>query len=324
MTAISTILSIVMLPLNLVLYVHLMYRGQKDVVQNLEWTSLLMALAIVITAIALGLYCSARYRSRRFNYVANQMGNLCGLSLVIMSIVLATVGGPGSSASDDSLWTRPWTFYVAVVIPPLGGLVLANCFAWCLRLKRPEQVTVAIECCYQNVGVATSLALTMFNGNDEKDAMAVPFLYGLTEAVIVGIYCLFAWKLGWTKAPANENICKVLVMSYEVLEYVRKDLNGIEVTVSECESNMTEEINEEGSIITCYFNAFAGSGGPEEMASRRQRHPRGSRGLEKVARRSNSGSRRKKRKSPEKTERPPLEKERSLSPLERNEDGELA
>ena len=49
--------------------------------------------------------------------------------------------------------------------------------------------TVAVECCYQNVGIATSLALTMFQGNDLNQAMGVPFFYGMVEAVFVGFYC---------------------------------------------------------------------------------------------------------------------------------------
>jgi hypothetical protein len=70
----------------------------------------------------------------------------------------------------------------------------------------------------QNVGIATSLALTMFRGAELNDAMGVPFLYGLAEIFFIGIYCVIAWKLGWTKAPPNESIWKVISTSYEVGE----------------------------------------------------------------------------------------------------------
>lgn len=248
MTAISTILSIIMLPLNLLLYVHLAYKHEEGVVQNLEWSSLLLALAIVITAIGCGLYCSARFQSRRFNRIANHIGNLAGFLLVVLSATLANNG-----SAETRIWSRHWTFYVAIFIPCLGGLILSNFIASCFRLLKPERVTVAIECCYQNVGIATSLALTMFNGNDLKDAMAVPFLYGLCEAAVVGIYCLIVWKLGWTKAPSNANLCYVLVTSYEVLEYVRKDLAGIEVTVSDSDERLEEAMSDDGNILTTYF-----------------------------------------------------------------------
>ena len=66
------------------------------------------------------------------------------------------------------------------------------------------------------MGIATSLALTMFEGDELNDAMGVPFLYGMAEIFFISIYCVFAWKAGWTKAPANESFCKVIGKSYEV------------------------------------------------------------------------------------------------------------
>lgn len=46
-------------------------------------------------------------------------------------------------------------------------------------------------------------------------AFAVPFIYGLLEATCIPIYCLWAWKTGWTKAPPGGSICTVLAKSYE-------------------------------------------------------------------------------------------------------------
>ena len=76
---------------------------------------------------------------------------------------------------------------------------------------------MSIECCYQNVGIATSVALTMFNGTDLAEAIGVPFYYGLVEAVILGLYCIGAWKIGWTKAPANVPFWKAIGTSYEII-----------------------------------------------------------------------------------------------------------
>lgn len=68
----------------------------------------------------------------------------------------------------------------------------------------------------QNVGIATSLALTMFDGDELNDAMGVPFLYGMAEVFFISIYCVVCWKAGWTKAPANESFFKVIRRSYEI------------------------------------------------------------------------------------------------------------
>lgn len=76
--------------------------------------------------------------------------------------------------------------------------------------------TVAIEAAYQNVGISTSVALTMFRGADLSNALGVPFFYAMTEIVLISTFCIIAWKLGWTKAPRDERFFKVLFISYEV------------------------------------------------------------------------------------------------------------
>jgi hypothetical protein len=116
---------------------------------------------------------------------------------------------------------------------------------------------VAIECCYQNIGIATSLALTMFKGDELNDAMGVPFFYGLCEMVFVGIYCVVCWKAGWTKAPSNAPIWTVLFTTYEVLEAEMKELTEIEVSVSESSSDGSSEKipdSEANGVLTHYFN----------------------------------------------------------------------
>ena len=52
--------------------------------------------------------------------------------------------------------------------------------------------------------------------NDVANAMAVPLLYGLVEMIVLGLYCLVAWKLNWTKAPKDDNFCLVITKTYEI------------------------------------------------------------------------------------------------------------
>ena len=56
----------------------------------------------------------------------------------------------------------------------------------------------------------------MFDGKEEAQAVAVPLFYGVVEAVAIGIYCVWAWKVGWTKAPPDEKLCVVVTKSYEI------------------------------------------------------------------------------------------------------------
>lgn len=139
-----------------------------------------------------------------------QLGNFAGICLVIFSAVLS------NSDSDAQIWERPWNFYVGVSAPCIVALILSNFLTTACGLLKPERVTVSIEGCYQNIGIATSVALAMFEGDDLAEAMGVPFFYGVVEAVVLGVYCVGAWKAGWTKAPKHVSLWKAISTSYEV------------------------------------------------------------------------------------------------------------
>lgn len=231
--------------MNLLFYTKFSYHA--DVLSNVDWTALFIALLIVIVAISAGLYCSSRSSSRKFNKLCNQIGNASGLLLIIFSATMTNSGN-----SDSKIWSRGWGFYIAVMLPCLGGLLISSAVATLLNLQRPERVTVSVEACYQNVGIATSLALTMFDGQDLNEAMGVPFFYGVVEAVLVGIYCIMCWKLSWTKAPADIPLWQAIFTSYEVLQCEQRDLNAIEVNISES-TEATKE-TQDGSTLFTYFN----------------------------------------------------------------------
>lgn len=245
MTAISTFISVAMLPVNLLIYSKLTFND--DVLAVIDWTSLFVALGVVIGAIVLGLFCSAKIHSFKFNVIANRIGNIAGIALVIFSATMSNTGG-----GDARIWNRDWKFYVGVSLPCIGGLILSNILTTALNLKKPERVTVAIECCYQNVGIATSVALTMFDGENLAEAMGVPLYYGFLEAAILGVYCLVCWKCNWTKAPSNAPICHVLTTSYEVFVIEKKDLESVEVTLGSNDEN-DETLAENGDTIFSYF-----------------------------------------------------------------------
>lgn len=63
----------------------------------------------------------------------------------------------------------------------------------------------------------------MFDGDELAAALGVPFFYGLVEAVLLGVYCIVAWKIGWTKAPKNVSIWTALSTSYEIAVQENKD-----------------------------------------------------------------------------------------------------
>eukprot|EP00567_Pseudictyota_dubia_P005675 CAMPEP_0197443536 /NCGR_PEP_ID=MMETSP1175-20131217/9253_1 /TAXON_ID=1003142 /ORGANISM="Triceratium dubium, Strain CCMP147" /LENGTH=396 /DNA_ID=CAMNT_0042974183 /DNA_START=92 /DNA_END=1285 /DNA_ORIENTATION=- len=244
MTCVSTFLSIVMLPVNLLIYARLAY--EDDVIGSLDWKSLFISLAVVIGAIGLGLLASEKFHSHAFNVVANKLGNFAGIALVIFSAVVGS--GGGESSGDVS---RGWEFYVGVALPCVLGLIVANIVTSCLHLAKPERVTTSIECCYQNVGIATSVALTMFEGDELVEAMGVPLFYGLVEAVVLGIYCLIAWKAGWTKSPPDTPFFTMISTSYEVV-YAETAENEQLKSLTDGEVDIAELEKAEGEVTADY------------------------------------------------------------------------
>jgi hypothetical protein len=109
--------------------------------------------------------------------------------------------------------------------------------------------TLSVECCYQNVGIATSVALTMFQDEELSSAVAVPLYYGLLEVLILGPYCLLAWKAGWTKAPSNISFWTMISTSYEVLLVEHRDLLAVEVSLPKHVQDVKEKLNRNGDTI---------------------------------------------------------------------------
>lgn len=209
MTAISTCLSVVLLPFNLLMYARFAYGD--DLADTLDWGSLAIALFLVIAAVCAGLYASALKNSLEFNLNANRLGNYAGLALIIFSAILT------SSHKSARLWDRDASFYFGIAMPCVAALIVANFVTLALKLPNAEIVTISVESCYQNVGIAMSVSIAMFYGEDLARAVAVPFYYGLLQATVTFCYCIVAWKLGWTKAPANVSFWTMISTSYEIL-----------------------------------------------------------------------------------------------------------
>lgn len=220
MTSVSSILSVGLLPANLIFYSWLAYvvvmpegGGKVDILDALDLKSIFVSLGVVMGAIIFGLYAGYVYSSPKFHKNSNKFGSICGLLLILFSVFLGSGGGGGNA----NFWSMPWSFYVGTAFPCVLGMLLANIISRCLKLSLPETVAISIECCYQNTAIATSVAATMFSDPTTRtQAISVPLFYGLVEAFIIFVYCLWAWKFGWTKAPADEKLCVVITKTYEI------------------------------------------------------------------------------------------------------------
>lgn len=230
MTSVSSLLSIGLLPANLFLYGYLAYGlilvedGQEEginIVSSLDYGAIFITLGVVMAAILGGLFVGYRYNSNQFHKRANYFGSICGLTLILFS---AFLGSGGASGADTNFWSLPWSFYVGTAFPCMIGMVLANLISRSFRLSFPEVVAISIECCYQNTAIGTSVAVTMFSDPTEQaQAVSVPLVYGMVEAILICLYCIWAWKAGWTKAPPDEKLCVVMIKTYEVHDETSED-----------------------------------------------------------------------------------------------------
>jgi hypothetical protein len=210
MTAISTILSTAMLPLNVFIYSRLTY--SSDVLDSLDWESLGISLLVVIIGISGGIFISYKFseseRGNKIRDYMNKLGNVSGLGLILFTS-LAPEGGTISIVGREPI------FYYGTIMPIVLGLLFSIIISTVTGLKKPERVTVSVECVYQNTSIAMTSCLALFSGDDQQKALGVPFWYTGMQTTFVGFYCLAAWQFGWTKAPRKHNIVKVLLNNYQ-------------------------------------------------------------------------------------------------------------
>ena len=105
MTTISTLLSCFFLPFNLSLYAHAAYGQQGDLLNNIDFTPIFVSLGIVVGGIFLGLLCSWKIKSPKLAKIANALGSVSGIGLIMFSILLS---GSGGDAESHALWSQDW------------------------------------------------------------------------------------------------------------------------------------------------------------------------------------------------------------------------
>jgi len=227
MTGASTLVGVVMLPVNLVLYCTLLY-GENSFTGE-HFVAVVRSLAVIIVALIIGLGASWWMNDEKVRDRCVQVANLVGVSLFAVSIFAS------EHKSRTPVWQKPLSLHIAIASP----IVLAIFFTTCVtsipafNLKKPERVAVVIEACYQNPGLATSIVIAMFSGRDAGDAVAVPILYGTYEALLLGLFCLGAHYANWTLVDPNE--CTLL-------EAIKKNYQGrsVENTILANKDELTQ------------------------------------------------------------------------------------
>eukprot|EP01043_Picozoa_sp_COSAG02_P058308 COSAG02_NODE_7234_length_3104_cov_16.569384_3_plen_457_part_00 len=202
MTTVSTLVSVIMLPVNTLIYIQMAYGSEVP----LGWFSLMTTLVIAICAIGSGLYCGSKRPDKKDFF--NTVGQVSGVAMIAISTIF--------SSRNDPIWNRDRTFYMATALPCVGALTLSLLFTLCLNFKKAESVAVVIETAYQNVGLATSIAVGTFDDDATASvALGVPLFYGVLEAGLIALWCLAAHCLGWSYAPPGTPLWKAVVGNFQ-------------------------------------------------------------------------------------------------------------
>jgi len=220
MTAVSTILSIGFLPLNIYAYSTLAYNNDP-VLDTLDWTALGVTIVVVILAVSVGITLTYKVGSKpvgkKIRVVSNAFGNFCGISLVLFTSLFPEGG-------RIILAGREPTFYYTPMMPMLFGLLFSNILSSLMKLKYPERVTVSVECVYQNTSIAMTSCLALFQGEDQSRGLAIALWYTGMQGAIILVYCFIAWKFEWTMAPSDEKFFKMLLKNYQ--DFNKDDTNS--------------------------------------------------------------------------------------------------
>jgi hypothetical protein len=242
MTTASSLFAVATLPINILIYLKLAY-PKRDGSVSLDWGGLFTSLAIVVVGIFGGLVLGNKVP--RWRGLLGKLGNTSGVCLVLLGFFF-------SSNSSAPIWARDRDFYVGVGLPCLFGLAISLAFSFMCGLPKPQCLSVTIETCYQNTAIPLAVILSSFSnddvalceslgvyaggsygggGSDGGDkggggkrsaacdvvgiAAGVPTFYQVVQILALGVVCIAGWKAGWTYAPPEHAMWKVLARNYQ-------------------------------------------------------------------------------------------------------------
>jgi predicted Na+-dependent transporter len=170
MTSFSSFLGIGALPANIALYTYIVRATNivpnvgGNITKSVDFKQLATSLGLLIAGVALGLLFSYKL-GRRFRRIAHVIGSVSGVILIALSAVFASVGDRGGAKP----WNQDFGFYAGVGFPSVVGIVVSvTISSFLCKLPKPDIMTIAVECAFQNIAIAASAAFNIFQTKDER------------------------------------------------------------------------------------------------------------------------------------------------------------
>ncbi|MEM7435470.1 MAG: bile acid:sodium symporter [Myxococcota bacterium] len=173
MTAVSTLLSVVLTPLLLFAYAPSLGQTATEV----PYLAVMVTLAAMLVPIALGMW--VRHRSPERAKRVERIGSVAGA--ILLAVLLVT------SVTDqiDLVRTASNPSLLACFLVAGSGMLLGYSLARVTRLAPPQRHAVSLETGIQNAPLAIAVILATFPEEQQDALLQLPLLYAMT-ALFVG------------------------------------------------------------------------------------------------------------------------------------------
>lgn len=185
MTAVSTIVAVVAMPLLL-----LVYAGSfTDASLTVPYGNITTTLAVMLVPLAVGM--SVRARSAKAAQAMEKVGSLAGIGVLALLIVTGLV------RNGELLAQTTPAMYVAAIGLGALGFGLGWLLATLLKVERPGRRAIAFETGIQNSPLALGIILASFPAALHERMLWLPLLYALFVLLTASLLTLW-----WRRAPA--------------------------------------------------------------------------------------------------------------------------
>ncbi|CAJ1936621.1 unnamed protein product [Cylindrotheca closterium] len=159
--------------------------------------------------IAFGALCGMWTRSTTSRMAANFFGNLAGL--IVATDCISDYWS--FSFWQWSMWNQDYQVYICVALVVAFRVLVASLVVSMAKLTRLEQISVVVQVCCLHMDSAKQRAIKEFRG--PGNFLSVIEFYGFCQNMALALYCLSCWKLGCSRAKADDPLVKVICKSYE-------------------------------------------------------------------------------------------------------------
>ncbi len=184
MTAFSTVVAVVMMPLVLALYTQPFTSEELSI----PYLSIVTSLALVLLPVALGM--AIRSRSERAARIVEKVGSVSGMAVLALLIVTSIF------KNAEQFEEIPSILWVAAISLGALGMLLGYLGARLLGLKPAECRAVSFETGIQNSPIAFTIIILSFGESVYPRVLGPAMLYALMVLVTASFWAMFfRWRL---------------------------------------------------------------------------------------------------------------------------------